>query len=437
MQLLTKRKALLIGNRAFFNTTARRIFTSLSFRHYRKYAAGTFVMNLGTWMNRIAQDWLILELTGSGVALGIITGMQFAPAIFLSFIGGNLGDRYNKKIIMAICSGMIGISGLTLATIVYANFQTVSIVYLFALVVGIFTAIDMPIRHSLMSDLVGEKNVANAVSLNSVNFNLARIIGPATAGITVSVLGVPSALILSGVAYSVFTFMISTTKSSRLNTESSHLEAQLNFFSTLKFIWGNKAIGMALSMVAALAFFGLNFQITTALMAVNVFGLGAAGYGLLSSTTAIGALIGGLISAHRYSRIADIRLAGTGLIFGFTQIGAGLSPNIQYYSAMLALSGFSALLTTIAANSLIQENTPYLIRGKVLGIYTVVFSGSMAIGGPSVGYMADLYGPQPTLILGGSAVVGISVLIIILRFRLEGLRKIWKDGILKTKPINY
>ena len=371
-------------------------------------------------MNRIAQDWLIIELTGSGVALGIVTGIQFAPAIFLSFYGGSLGDRHNKKAIMAVCSAMISLCGLILAVIVLANLQTVSIVYVFAFVVGVFTAIDMPIRHSLMSDLVGEENVSNAVSLNSVNFNLARIIGPATAGFTVSLLGVPAALIASAVAYLFFSILILAARNTTLREDDEvDNDSHINFIETLKFIWLDKAIVKVLLMVATLAFFGLNFQITTALMAVNIFGLGAAGYGLLSSTTAVGALFGGLISAHRNASIPENRLARTGLMFGFAQIAAGFSPNIAFYSIMLALSGFFALMTTIAANSLIQQNTPYAIRGKILGIYTVIFSGSMAFGAPAVGYFTDLFGPQETLVLGGVAVAIVSVIVIFSPFRRE------------------
>lgn len=415
-----KRKKAPRKDRASLRSTSKRTFTSWSFQHYRRYAVGTFMMNLGTWMNRIAQDWLIIELTGSGVALGIVTGIQFAPAIFLSFYGGSLGDRHNKKAIMAVCSAMIALSGLILAIIVLANLQTVSIVYVFAFVVGVFTAIDMPIRHSLMSDLVGEENVSNAVSLNSVNFNLARIIGPATAGFTVSLLGVPAALIASSVAYLFFSILILAARNTTLREDDEvDNDSHINFVETLKFIWLDKAIVKVLLMVATLAFFGLNFQITTALMAVNIFGLGAAGYGLLSSTTAVGALFGGLISAHRNASIPESRLARTGLLFGFAQIAAGFSPNIAFYSIMLAISGFFALMTTIAANSLIQQNTPYAIRGKILGIYTVIFSGSMAFGAPAVGYFTDLFGPQETLILGGVAVAIVSVIVIFSPFRRE------------------
>ena len=208
------------------------------------------MMNLGTWMNRIAQDWLIIELTGSGVALGIVTGIQFAPAIFLSFYGGSLGDRHNKKAIMAVCSAMISLCGLILAVIVLANLQTVSIVYVFAFVVGVFTAIDMPIRHSLMSDLVGEENVSNAVSLNSVNFNLARIIGPATAGFTVSLLGVPAALIASAVAYLFFSILILVARNTTLREDDEvDNDSHINFIETLKFIWLDKAIVKVLLMV--------------------------------------------------------------------------------------------------------------------------------------------------------------------------------------------
>jgi MFS family permease len=409
-----KRKKILAKDRASIRSTSKRTFTSWGFQHYRKYALGTFVMNLGTWMNRIAQDWLIIQLTGSGVALGIVTGIQFAPAIFLSFYGGSLGDRHNKKAIMAVCSAMISLSGVILALIVIANLQTVTIVYIFALVVGIFSSIDMPIRHSLMSDLVGEENVSNAVSLNSVNFNLARIIGPASAGFTVSIFGVAAALIASSVGYLLFSIVILNARNTTLreNNEDEN-EGHINFVQTLKFIWLDKSIVKVLFMVATLAFFGLNFQITTALMAVNIFGLGAAGYGLLSSTTAVGALFGGLISAHRNASIHESRLARTGLMFGFAQIAAGFSPNIAFYSIMLVFSGFFALMTTIAANSLIQQNTPYAIRGKILGIYTVIFSGSMAFGAPAVGYFTDFFGPQETLILGGVAVVVVSVVVIL------------------------
>jgi MFS family permease len=368
-------------------------------------------MNLGTWMNRIAQDWLIIQLTGSGLSLGIITGLQFAPAIFFSFYGGGLGDRHDKKKVMSICSSFIAFSGLVLAVIVYRNMHNVLIVYTFALVVGIFASIDMPIRHSLMSDLVGEPNVPNAVSLNSVNFNIARIIGPTLAGITVHAFGVPTALLLSTCCYSVFAIMIFSLRNSKHISKNKELDST-SFFAILRFIWADKEIVKVLVIIATMAFFGLNFPITTALMAVNVFKLDAAGYGLLSSTIAIGALFGGLISANRNKKVPIIRLASTSLIFGVWQIGAGFSPSIIFYSIMLALSGLFALLTTIAINSLIQNHSPYVIRGKILGIYTVIFSGGMAIGGPAIGFFADLIGPQNTLKLGGTSVIVISFLVI-------------------------
>jgi len=389
----------------------KRTFLSWSFQHYRRFAIGALVMNLGTWMNRIAQDWLIIELTGSGLSLGIITGLQFAPAIFFSFYGGGLGDRHDKKKIMSICSSFIALSGVVLALIVYKDMHNVLIVYTFALVVGTFASIDMPIRHSLMSDLVGEPNVPNAVSLNSINFNVARIIGPTLAGITVHTLGVPAALLASTSCYIFFAVLILRARDSGQVSKDKDNDTT-NFFAISKFIWADKSIVKALIVIATVASFGLNFPITTALMAVNVFKLDAAGYGLLSSTIAIGALFGGLISANRNTRVPITKLAGTAMIFGVWQIGAGFSPNIICYSSMLALSGLFALLTTIAINSLIQNHSPYAIRGKILGIYTVIFSGGMALGGPLIGFFADLLGPEDTLKLGGTSIVLISLFVI-------------------------
>jgi MFS family permease len=389
----------------------KRTFLSWSFQHYRRFAIGALVMNLGTWMNRIAQDWLIIQLTGSGLSLGIITGLQFAPAIFFSFYGGGLGDRHDKKKIMSICSTFIALSGLVLALIVYKDLHNVLIVYTFALVVGTFASIDMPIRHSLMSDLVGELNVPNAVSLNSVNFSIARIIGPTLAGITVHKLGVPVALLASTSCYTFFAVLILGARDNGLVSKDKENDTT-SFFAILRFIWADKAIVKALVIIATVASFGLNFPITTALMAVNVFKLDAAGYGLLSSTIAIGALFGSLISANRNTRVPIIKLAGTAFIFGLWQIGAGFSPNIICYSCMLVLSGLFALLTTIAINSLIQNHSPYAIRGKILGIYTVIFSGGMALGGPLIGFVVDLLGPKNTLKLGGTSIVLISFFVI-------------------------
>ena len=312
---------------------------------------------------------------------------------------------------MSICSSFIAFSGLVLALIVYRDMHSVLIVYTFALVVGIFASIDMPIRHSLMSDLVGEPNVPNAVSLNSVNFNIARIIGPTLAGITVHAFGVPTALLLSTCCYSVFAIMIFSDRNSKQISRNKEVDST-SLFAILKFIWADKAIVKVLVIIATVAFFGLNFPITTALMAVNVFKLDAAGYGLLSSTIAIGALFGGLISANRNKKVPITRLASTSFIFGVWQIGAGFSPNIIFYSIMLALSGLFALLTTIAINSLIQDHSPYEIRGKILGIYTVIFSGGMAFGGPAIGFFADLIGPQNSLKLGGTLIIVISSLVI-------------------------
>jgi MFS family permease len=231
------------------------------------------------------------------------------------------------------------------------------------------------------------------------------------AGITVSAFGVPTALLMSTFCYSIFAILIFSARNNEHLSKDKEIDST-SFIAISKFIWADKAIVKALTIVATVAFFGLNFPITTALMAVNVFELDAAGYGLLSSTIAIGALFGGLISANRNTRVPITKLAGTSLIFGLWQIGAGFSPNIFYYSIMLTLSGLFALLTTIAINSLIQDHSPYAIRGKILGIYTVVFSGGMAFGGPVIGFLADLIGPKNTLKLGGISVFLISFLVI-------------------------
>lgn len=412
-----KRLGTFKSNQASLKGASKRTFVSWDFLQYRKYAVGTLVMNLGTWMHRIAQDWLIIELTGSGIALGIITGLQFAPAILFSFYGGGLGDRKNKKTVLAFCSAVISLNSLALALIVYFEQQNTILVYTFALVVGIFSAIDMPVRHALMSELVGEENVSNAVSLNSVNFNLARIIGPAVAGLTVSLLGVAASLTGSALAYGIFAILILSTRSAKRLTIAVVEKGNLGLRATLAFVRNSQTLVRAMFIVGTLAFFGLNFQITTALIAVNVFSLGAAGYGLLSSTTAIGALIAGLVSAHRNSSVPVKRIATTALFFGIFQMAAGYSNHIGLYSLMLGLSGVSALLTTIAANSLIQHNTPYEIRGKVMGVYTVIFSGSMAFGGPVIGWLADLVDPQNALKIGGLAIALTSAVILSMKSR--------------------
>jgi MFS family permease len=379
-----------------------------SFRHrnYRILFPANAASNIGTWAQRVAQDWLILQLTGnSGVYLGLVTAVQFAPVLLFSLQGGALADRVNKRKLLIFTNFIGALSSLGLGLLVVAGNVQVWHVFFFALTLGISSAIDAPIRQSFTSEIVGHSDIANAVSLNSANFNAGRLVGPALSGFLIARFDTgPSFLINS------FTYLFVILALLRMRESDFFIQEKKTTQGTVRegldYALARPDLYVVMLVVFFVATFGLNMQIFNALMATKEFGKGPASYGLLGTYVAIGSLTGALISARleRYRR--TIFVIKGGAVFSLAITLLSIAPTYTWYSLWLPICGLSALITLITANSLIQVNSDPSIRGRVSGIYLLIFMGGTPFGSPLIGWLVEVIGVRETIALCGLISLG-------------------------------
>ena len=387
------------------------MFAALRLRNYRIYVAGSFVSNIGTWMQRVAQDWLVLELSGgSGVAVGITTALQFLPMLALSAYGGLIADRLDKRLILKLTQGWLALCAAALGVLAITGVAVTWHVYVLALLFGVGTAFDLPARQAFVSELVGPERLPNAIGLNSATFHSARIVGPALAGFVIAWFGTGWAILSNAVTYLAFIAGLFLLDAARLRLGPVTTRAKHQIRDALAYIRGQPGILLALSVVFFVGTFGMNFQLTSALMAQQEFGLGAEAYGLLGTFMAVGSLAGALVAARRVRAPRGRYLVAMGLGFGAVEVVAGLMPTYVAYAAVLPLMGLAALLTLTAANASVQLEVDPALRGRVMALYATVLMGGTPIGAPLIGWVGQVFGPRWTLIGGGAlTVVGIAL----------------------------
>jgi MFS family permease len=377
-------------------------FTSLRIRNYRIYAGGAFVSNIGTWMQRVAQDWLVLQLTdNSATALGITTGLQFLPMLLLSPAAGLVADRFAKRRVLVVTQLMMAVPALLLGALAVTGTVQLWHAYVLAFVFGVGTAFDAPARQSFVVEMVGTDDLANAVGLNSASFNSARIVGPAIAGFMIAALGsgvsdTGWAILLNGVSY--FAVIASLMRlDPRHLTPSVPVEAgRGGIRAGMAYVRGRPDLILVLATVFFVGTFGLNFQMTSALMATEVFHKGAGEYGLLGSFMAVGSLAGSLLAARRANpRVRTV--FGGALIFSVLLMVVGLMPTYWSFAAMLPLVGLTALTMITTANATIQLTVDPDMRGRVSAIYLMIFMGGTPVGAPLIGVIGAAFGARWTL----------------------------------------
>ena len=384
---------------------------SFSHRNFRILFSANAVSNIGSWAQRIAQDWLVLKLThNNGTYLGLVTAVQFAPVLFFSLHGGALADRLDKQKLLIATNLMGGISSIALGLLVVG--EQIQLWHVFALagVLGISTAIDAPVRQSFTSELVGQEDLPNAVSLNSANFNAGRLIGPAVSGLLIAAFGTGPSFLVNGASYFFVIFALL-----KLDKKAFFLQNRPrtmgNIREGLAYAKARPDIYVVMIMVFALATFGLNFQIFNALMATQVFGLGPANFGLMGTFIAIGSLTGAIGSA-RLERFRTTRFVILGgMLFSISIMVLSVLPNYTTYILWLPICGVSALTTLVSANSLVQTNTDQAIRGRVMGIYLLIFMGGTPFGSPLIGLATDYIGIRKTILLCGAISLAASLLV--------------------------
>ena len=392
-----------------------------SFRHrnFRILYPANAASNIGTWTQRVAQDWLVLQLTHSGRDLGLVTGLQFLPSLLFSLYGGRLADRFNKRTLLYITNLGGGVVAAILGILVTTHHVAIWHVYLLAFALGLFTSIDAPIRQSFTSEMVGKSDLANAVSLNSANFNAGRLIGPGLSGFLIAWFGTGPSFLINAASYLFVIIALYFIDEDQLHIEVAPQE-RAKIREAWQYVKARPDIFAVMATVFFAATFGLNFQIFTALMATSEFHKGAASYGSLGSVVAIGSLSGALLSAK-----LDAKRSPRFIIFFATTFGASvalsaLAPSYFTYALTLPIAGALGLTTMIAANSYVQVRTDPAIRGRVMGIYLTIFLGGTPVGSPLIGWLATAIGTRQMIgLCGGVTIISISIIYLLLRGKLK------------------
>src|SRR4051794_12411939 len=384
------------------------MFRSLRVRNFRLYASANLVSNTGTWMQRIGQDWLVLQLSGdSGVALGLITALQFGPTLLLSMYGGVLGDRYAKRRLLVITQALMGILALLLGILVATGGVALWHVFVLAGGLGAVSAIDAPVRQAFVSEMVGPRLLANAVSLNSTIFNGARLVGPAVAGLLIGGASgnTAPAFFINAASFAFTIGALLAMRAAELSPSAPIARAGGQLRAGLAYTWAHSDLMLAMVLAFVIGTFGFNYQVTIALMARERFDLGAEAFGLLSTFFAIGSLSGALLSTRRSVRPRQQFLVISAVVFGVLTVVSGFMPTYLSFAALLVPTGAAALVFSVANNSFVQLGVDPQMRGRVMALYFMCFMGGTPVGAPVIGWISEHLGAPWGLILGGGVCV--------------------------------
>jgi MFS family permease len=408
-----------VSGSTVFRTGFRSLFRSMQVRNYRLFAGGQVISLTGTWMQRLAQDWLVYSLSGgSGTAVGITTGLQFLPTLLFGLYGGVLADRYSKRLLLLVSQGGMALTALVLGLLDVTGAVQLWQVYALAFILGLASVLDAPVRQAFVAELVGRDLVANAVSLNSATFNSARIVGPAIAGLMINAWGTGPVFLINAVSFlgPICGLLLLHTTELQTAERSPREAGQLR--AGLRYVRARPDLLVLIVLVGIVGTFGLNFQITIVLIARQVFGAGAGSYGLLSTGLAVGCLLGALFAAARRTVRQRLVLGAAGA-FGVLEVITGLMPTYWTFFAMLIPTGAAVLTMTTAANASLQARTSPRMRGRVMALYILVFLGGTPFGAPMIGWMANTFGPRSSLLIGGtvSALGAVAATVVLARAR--------------------
>jgi MFS family permease len=391
-------------------------FRSLAGFNYRLWALGALVSNVGTWMQRTAQDWLVLtELTRhSATALGTVMALQFGPATLLVPFTGYAADRFDRRRLLLATQSTMALLALGLGLLTLLGWVKLWHVYVFALAQGCTTAFDAPARQTFVSELVPETRISNAVALNSSSFSAARMVGPAVAGLLIGSVGSGWVFLLNAASFVAVIGSLLLLRMNELYRREPIAQTNRGLAQGVSYVWHRQELRAVMAMVLLMATFGFNLPIFIATMSVRAFGRGPSEYGLLSSALAAGALIGALLSARRS------RPRGALLVIGATLFGTGLAlasimPSFLLFGLTLTGVGIAAQTFTTTANGTVQLATEPHMRGRVMAIFLAIQIGTTLVGAPLVGLVADHYGPRWAMGVGAlaallAALVGVSQL---------------------------
>ncbi|WP_107469512.1 MFS transporter [Streptomyces mangrovisoli] len=397
------------------------MFSSLRIRNYRLFFIGQVVSNTGTWMQRIAQDWLVLSLTGSSAAVGITTALQFLPMLLFGLYGGVLVDRLPKRPTLLVTQSAMALAGLALAALTLTGHVQVWHVYLAAFFVGLATVVDNPARQSFVSEMVGPGQLQNAVSLNSANFQSARLVGPAVAGLLITGVGTGWAFLLNGLSFVAPLASLLLMRGRELQAVRRAPRGKGQLREGLRYVAGRPELIWPIVLVGFIGTFGFNFPVWLSAFADDVFDGGAGSYSLFNTLMAAGSLVGALLAARRgTARLRLLIVAAAG--FGALEIVAALAPSYWLFAVLMVPIGICGLTVNVTANTAVQMGTDPAMRGRVMALFMMVFMGGTPLGAPVVGWITDAYGPRVGFVLGGAVSAAAAITIGLVLARLGGLR---------------
>ncbi|HEU4425480.1 MAG TPA: MFS transporter [Pilimelia sp.] len=408
--------------RAKLSTT----FRSLRVRNYRLFITGQLIKLLGVWMMFIAQDWLVLELSGdSATALGVVTALQFAPMLVLTLLSGRLADRYDKRLLLLIANAGWCVLSLGMSLLVLTGVVALWHVMAFAALLGVVNAIETPVRQSFVSELVGTPLLPNALSLSAASFNTARIVGPAVAGVAIAAFDTGPVFLISGVGA-----LAPLLGLGRMRTAELHREAlpplrerdAARVVDGLRYVWRRPDLLLPMVVMLVIGMSLFNFQLTLAALAKTVFHTGAASFGLFTTALAVGALAGALASSGRRSRPSAYAVLGAAGAFGGLGTLVGLAPAYWLVAALLVPTGFCMLFFAQAANQRLQLGVDAAFRGRVMALWVLVFFGTNPIAAPVIGWVAETYGAGASIWLGGLISLATAGIALVWQLRHAGQR---------------
>ncbi|MDH6540389.1 MFS transporter [Streptomyces sp. SPB4] len=381
--------------------TLRRTFQSLSVRNFRLFVLGQLLSVTCTWMMVIAQDWLVLELSGdSGTALGVVTALQFTPVLLLTLYGGRLADRHSKRTLLMLANGASGVLALTLGLWILLGDVRLWHIWLFALALGTVNAVEAPTRISFVGEMVGGELLPNASAMSAAYFNVARVVGPAIAGFLIARLGVAAVVLINAVSYLGTVASVALMRPAELHVPSVR-PARPRVTDGLRYVGRRPDLVLPLVLLGVVGLAGFNFQLTLPLMAKTEFHTDSTAFGLLSSSLAAGSLLAAFATTARRGRPSALVVTGSALAFGATEALAGLAPTLTTACLLLTLTGFTMMYFAQASNHRVQLGTDPAYRGRVMALYTVIFQGGTPLGALLTGWLAEHWGPRWALSTGG------------------------------------